>query len=164
MPREVPMTDSVWRILFAVAAVFNFVAGLPLLLVPAEAVALLGIAPQTTLFFAQMSGALIATFGVGYAMVARNLAMREFVLLGAIGKLLAVVLVTIYWQGSELSDLTFALGLGDLASRRGIRKRRHVLWRLLSSGRRGNQREATTFKWPALLASRFSSNASSLEE
>lgn len=107
------MSDSAWKILFGFAAIFNFIAGLPLLLAPVQAVEMLGIVPQPTQFFAQMSGGLIVTFGIGYAMVARNLSLREFALLGAIGKLLAFSIVTIYWRASELSDLTFGLGFGD---------------------------------------------------
>ena len=109
------MSDSAWKILFAAAALFNFIAGLPPLLVPAQALALLGFAPQPTLLFLQISGGLIVMFGVSYAMIARNLALRELVWLGAVGKLLAVSLFAIYRLNGEISDTVFALVLGDVA-------------------------------------------------
>jgi hypothetical protein len=109
------MSDSAWKILFAAAAVFNFIAGLPSLLAPAQALAMLGFAPQPIMLFVQLSGGLIVMFGVSYAMVARNLVLREIVWLGAIGKLLAVSLLTIYWLRGEVSNTIFGMGFGDLA-------------------------------------------------
>jgi hypothetical protein len=53
-------------------------------------------------------------FGASYALIARNLALRELVWLGAIGKLLAVSLLLIYWLGGEISNTVFGLGFGDL--------------------------------------------------
>lgn len=109
------MSDSGWKIVFALAALFNFAAGLPLLLVPAQALEAFGMAQQPMMLFVQVAGSLIVMFGVSYAMIARNLVLRELALLGAIGKLLAVVLLTIYWLKSEIPDIPFYLGFGDLA-------------------------------------------------
>jgi len=109
------MSDSAWKILFATAAVFNFIAGSGPLLAPDWALATLGIVPPPMLLFVQLSGGLIVMFGVSYAMVARNLALRELVWLGAIGKLMAVALLTIYWRNGEIPDTPFILGFGDLA-------------------------------------------------
>ena len=107
------MSDSAWKLLFAAAGVFNFAVGLPLLLAPAQGVAM-GVAPPSSMLFVQLSGALIVMFGVSYLMVARDLALRPLVWLGAIGKLLAFGLLTLYWQRGEVPDTPFVLGFGDL--------------------------------------------------
>src|SRR5690349_4711897 len=108
------MSDSVWKVLFAAAAIFNFIAGLPLLLVPTQGVALMGVAPPPSMLFVQMSGALIVMFGASYAWVSRDLSLRPLVWLGAVGKLLAFSLLAIYWAQGDVPDTPFFLGFGDL--------------------------------------------------
>jgi len=108
------MSDPAWKIMFAVAAIFNVIIGLPFLLAPAQGLAMLGFAPQPLLLFAQLAGSLILMFGVSYAMIARNLVLRELVWLGVIGKLLAVTVFALYKLDGEMSDMVFALGMGDL--------------------------------------------------
>lgn len=104
-----------WKAVFAVAAVFNWLVGLPLLIAPAAFYAMLG---QSTpdLFNAQMAGALIVVFGVGYAMVARDpVANRGIVWLGVIGK---GPLPLLYWlnvQAGRAPMSGFPLTLVDLA-------------------------------------------------
>jgi hypothetical protein len=108
------MSDSVWKILFAAAGIFNFAVGLPLLLAPGQGVALMGVAPPSSMLFVQLSGALIVMFGVSYIMVSRDLALRPLAWLGAVGKLLAFGLLALYWQRGEVPDTPFVLGFGDL--------------------------------------------------
>jgi hypothetical protein len=109
------MSDIVWKIVFAAAALFNAAVGAPLLFAPVQGLALMGLGPQPLLLFVQLAGGLIVMFGLAYAMVARNLALREIAWLGAIGKFMAVALLAIYKSSGEISDTTFALGMGDLA-------------------------------------------------
>ena len=90
------MSDPAWKIMFAVAAIFNVIIGLPFLLAPAQGLAMLGFAPQPLLLFAQLAGSLILMFGVSYA------------------KLLAVTVFALYKLDGEMSDMVFALGMGDL--------------------------------------------------
>lgn len=108
------MSNSAWRVVFAAAAFFNCAVGLPLLLAPAQGVALMGVPAQASMLFVQMSGALIVMFGVSYAWVAADLGLRPLVWLGAIGKLLAFSLLAIYWRQGEVPDTPFILGFGDL--------------------------------------------------
>lgn len=108
------MSDTIWKIVFGAAALFNTAVGAPLLFVPVQGLALMGLGPQPLLLFVQLAGGLIVMFGLAYAMVARNLALREIAWLGAIGKFMAVTLLAIYKSSGEISDTTFALGMGDL--------------------------------------------------
>ncbi len=109
------MGDAGWKILFTVAAGFNFAVGLPMLLAPDLMVAAFRMAPQPTLLFVQFTGGLVAIFGLYYTVVARNLARREIVWLGIVGKLFAVGLLTAYFLVGLIPTLAFSLGLGDLA-------------------------------------------------
>ena len=105
----------IWKAVFALAALFNWAVGLPLLIAPAAFYAMLG---QRTpdLFNAQMAGALIVVFGVGYAMVARDpAANRGIVWLGVIGK---GPLPLLYWLNAQAGRAPmsgFPLTLVDLA-------------------------------------------------
>jgi hypothetical protein len=108
------MGDAGWKILFAVAAGFNFAVGLPLLIAPGQTVAAFGLAPQPTLLFVQFTGGLVAVFGLYYAVVAHDLARREIVWLGIVGKLFAVGMLTAYFLAGLIPALAYALGLGDL--------------------------------------------------
>ena len=105
----------VWKIVFAVAALFNLAVGLPLLLAPAAFYAALG-QPVSDVLNAQVAGALIAVFGIGYAMVARDpAANRGIVWMGVIGK---TPLPLIYWlnvQAGTAPMSGFPLTLVDLA-------------------------------------------------
>lgn len=108
------MSDANWKSLFAVAAAFNLAVGLVFLAVPNRALSLLAIQPLPTLLFVQLAGGLIATFGLFYAAVARDLARREIVLLGVVGKVMAVALLTFYRLADALPETAFLLGMGDL--------------------------------------------------
>ena len=108
------MSDSVWKTFFAFAALTNFSVGLPVLFLPAQTLDLFGMPHPQTLLFLQFTGGSVALFGCYYALVARNLARRELVWLGIVGKLFAVTLFTTYWRIGELPDVPFYLGLGDL--------------------------------------------------
>ncbi|MDO9337801.1 MAG: hypothetical protein Q7T61_15510 [Caulobacter sp.] len=104
-----------WKAVFAVAALFNFAVGLPLLIAPAAFYAMLGqTAPD--ILNAQLAGGLIAVFGIGYAMVARDpAANRGIIVLGVIGK---APLPLLYWlnvQAGRAPMSGFPLTLVDLA-------------------------------------------------
>jgi hypothetical protein len=109
------MSDSAWKFVFAAAAIFNLIAGLPLLLAPTQGLAMMSLPPQPMMLFVQLAGGLIVMFGVAYAVVARNLALREIVWLGAIGKAMAVALLTIHWSAGQISDTVFVMEFGDVA-------------------------------------------------
>jgi hypothetical protein len=91
------MTGKFWPALFGAAALYNFTAGLPPLLIPALSAENLGLPPYDPqhIIIAQLAGMLICLFGIGYAMVAMGTpGGREIVVLGMIGKLGVVLIVT----------------------------------------------------------------------
>ena len=108
------MSDSVWKVLFAFAAAFNFAVGLFILVLPEQALAAFGLALQPTLLFVQFTGGMVAVFGLCYAAVASDLSRREFVWLGIAGKLFAVVLLAAYRMADLIPQSVFLLGMGDL--------------------------------------------------
>ena len=105
-----------WRAFFAVAAAFNFAAGLPLLFVPAEMVGTLGIAVADDLMFHRLTGLLVACFGGVYALIASDPThYRPMVWLGVIGKAGVVLLFTEAWLAGRIPFAAYAISLGDLA-------------------------------------------------
>jgi len=105
----------VWKLVFALAALFNFAVGLPLLLAPVAFYTLLGQPVPTDLLSVQTSALLISVFGVGYAMVARDpVANRPIVWLGLLGKAPLPVMVWLQVQAGKASMDAFTLTLGDL--------------------------------------------------
>lgn len=109
------MSDTVWKGVFWLAALFNFAAGLPMLLAPDFAVNTFALGPLPNNFLVQGVGSLIVTVGIGYAFVAMNLNLREIVMMGVVGKTAMVVLLFIYREAGQVSDAAFNTGMGDLA-------------------------------------------------
>jgi hypothetical protein len=107
---------SGWRLFFWVAMAFNFVAGLPLLIAPAEMQASLGVAAPDDLLFHRFTGLLVVCFGVVYAFVAQDLMRyRPLVWLGVVGKAGVVALFTEAWLAGRVPFQAYAISLGDLA-------------------------------------------------
>lgn len=107
---------SGWKVFFIVAAAFNFLAGLPLLIAPAEMQASLGVTPPDDLLFHRFTGLLVVCFGVVYAFLAHDLMRyRPLVWLGVVGKGGVVALFTEAWLAGRVPFQSFALSLGDLA-------------------------------------------------
>jgi len=109
------MNEPLWRRVFLGAALFNFAAGLPALLAPAQALDAFGLPPLPYHLFVRTTGLLVASYGIGYWLVSRRLGRRDIVWLGVIGKLGVVVLFTWAWRQGSLPTRAFAVGLGDLA-------------------------------------------------
>jgi hypothetical protein len=107
------MSDAVWKIFFAFAALVNFSVGLPLLLLPELTLELLDMSRPASLLFVQFTGGAISLFGCYYLLVAQNLARRELVWMGIVGKLFAVALFTIYWADGDIPQIPYLVGLGD---------------------------------------------------
>lgn len=105
--------EAFWRGLFAVAAGFNLAVGLPMVLAPGALISLLGMRPVEP-FFPRVAGLLILVFGLGYALVSRDLARREIVLLGVVGKVGVVALLAWSWLDGSVPGSVVALGSGDL--------------------------------------------------
>ena len=75
------------RYLFGSAALFNWLAGLPILLAGGEICALFGLPPPSSLVFLQITGMAILVFGIGYGLEARQPGRhRSVVALGGVAK------------------------------------------------------------------------------
>ena len=112
---------SGWRLFFNVAAMFNFAAGLPLLLAPELMASTLGIAMPADALFHRMTGLLVVCFGVVYGFVAQDLERyRPLVWLGVAGKGGVVALFTQAWLAGSVPFSAYAVSLGDLAFTAGF--------------------------------------------
>jgi hypothetical protein len=106
---------SFWRIVFALAALFNLTIGTAALFAPELLFALLRQPPLPYFLFVRIMGALVAIFGVGYAMVAAQPQQnRGIVWLGAIGKPVTPAILWLYVRAGIIPMTTFWLGFGDL--------------------------------------------------
>lgn len=104
----------IWRMVFALAAAFNFLVGLPLLLAPVTFYAAMKQPLPGDLLTAQVAALLITVFGVGYAMVARNPPPnRPIVWLGLLGKAPLPLIVWLQVLAGKASFSAFTLTLGD---------------------------------------------------
>lgn len=111
------MTGKFWPALFGAAALYNFAAGLPSVLIPAMSAANLGLPPYAPehIIIAQISGLLICTFGIGYAMVAfGSPGARQIVILGLIGKLSLCVLLALHLTQGPVPQPVVIATAGDL--------------------------------------------------
>lgn len=104
------------RILFWAAAIFNFGAGLPLLLAPALMLqALQGAAPEDPTFH-RMCGLLVVCFGVIYAMIAEDLERyRPLVWVAVAGKTGVAAIFAFAFMAGLAPPRALGLALGDLA-------------------------------------------------
>ncbi|MEX0838285.1 MAG: hypothetical protein WD034_02025 [Parvibaculum sp.] len=110
------MNGKYWSAIFWAAAIFNFLAGLPPLLVPEMVVANAELPPFAPehLLIVRMSGLLICTFGIGYAMVALGWpGTRQIVALGLIGKLGLCFLVALQFAQTGVSATVIGATAGD---------------------------------------------------
>lgn len=106
---------NLWSVLFAVAALVNLGVGAAMALGPVPVAAELGVTGPGAPYAITMVGMMIAVFGVGYAIVARNPAgNRGIVWIGVIGKLGAATLAAMQYQQGLIPMQTFALGMGDV--------------------------------------------------
>lgn len=105
-----------WRGVFGLAAVFNLIVGGAMLAAPERVAAGLSVSGAGAPFAILMTGLLIAVFGLGYTMVARDpVRNRGIVWMGMIGKFGVVVLATTQYATGVVPFNTFATSLGDLA-------------------------------------------------
>ncbi|MDP1735876.1 MAG: hypothetical protein Q8L23_00390 [Caulobacter sp.] len=106
----------VWKLVFAVAALFNLAVGLPMLIAPAALLEGVGQPVPADLLTTQMTALLIVVFGIGYAMVARDpVANRPILWLGILGKAPIAPLIWLNGGAAALATSSFLLSLGDLA-------------------------------------------------
>lgn len=105
-----------WRIFFIAAALYNFAAGLPLLVAPEMMLAQMGGAVPDDLLYHRVTGWLVVLFGGLYAMIGRAPERYGPTLwLGVAGKTGVVLLLAEAWAAGRLSTDGFAIALGDVA-------------------------------------------------
>ena len=104
-----------WNALFSLAALVNLGVGGAMAATPREVAAQLGVLGPGAPYAVTMVGMMIAVFGVGYAIVARDPARnRAIVWLGVVGKLGAAGLAAAQYAQTLIPQSTFVLGIGDL--------------------------------------------------
>ncbi len=104
-----------WRVVFALAAAFNFAVAAIMLTGPMSLAASTGQGPSADQFYLQTSGVMIAVFGLGYAMAARDpIRNRPIIWLGLIGKAAMPILSGLYVRAGLMPLSTFYVSLGDL--------------------------------------------------
>lgn len=104
-----------WRGLFVLAAFVNLAVGGAMTAAPARVAEQLGVSGPGGPYAIAMVGMMIAVFGIGYAIVARNPAgNRGIVWIGIIGKLGAAALAAMQCLAGLIPTTTFALGMGDV--------------------------------------------------
>ena len=82
------MNSNYVQKLFGTAALFNLLAGLPILLAGRQISTLFGMPSPANLLFTQVAGMAVLLFGIGYYMEARRPGEnRSMVLVGMIGKI-----------------------------------------------------------------------------
>jgi hypothetical protein len=104
--------------LFTVAAIFNFLVGIPLLVAHSRVAPLLGIEGPPTVWM-HIVAAIVVLFGYAYWRIAGDPArFRPYVVLGILGKLAFVVIIYGHWLAGTApgpvallvtADLVFAL-------------------------------------------------------
>ena len=108
------MGEQGWTRVFILAAIFNVLIGLPLLLDPAMGPKILPL-PADDLIWPRLAGGMIFIFGIGYWIVSRDLDRnRGLVAIGAVGKLLVVLQLAIYWIKGTIGFWAFSVSLIDL--------------------------------------------------
>lgn len=105
-----------WRVFFIVAALFNFAAGVPLLVAPQAEIAMMGLPPVADVMYHQVSGILVICFGLGYGLVAGEPDRNEgIVWLGVLGKSGVIYLMAQAYHSGSIPFQVFSIALGDLA-------------------------------------------------
>ncbi len=104
--------------LFTVAAIFNLLVGLPMLLAFPLVSRLLGVEGGPTVWY-HICAAIVVIFGYAYWRIARDpVGFRPYIALGIIGKLVFVVAIYGHWLAGDASgrmallvtvDLVFAI-------------------------------------------------------
>lgn len=110
------MSESGWQRVFLAAGLINVIVGILMVLAPVTAVSAMSLpVPRDSFIFVRLAGGLIGAMGIGYLMAAADLDRhRGIIAIGAFGKGLAWLLVTIYWLSGGLGFWAFAAFAIDL--------------------------------------------------
>lgn len=106
---------TIWKALFSLAALVNLAVGVGMAVTPAEVAVQLGVTGPGAPYVITMVGMMIAVFGVGYAIVARDPTRNRGVAwIGIVGKLGAAGLAAAQFAQGLIPQSTFVLGMGDV--------------------------------------------------
>lgn len=104
-----------WRAFFVVAALYNVVAGLPLLVAPDAMLQALNAPVPDDLLYHRFTGLLVLVFGGFYAAVAHDQdRFGPLVWLGVVGKAGVILLMAEAFMAGRVPFDGFAIALGDL--------------------------------------------------
>ena len=103
------------RPLFSVAALFNLVVGIPMLVAYPTVARLLQLEGPPTVWF-HIAAAVVVIFGFAYWSIARDpIKFRPYVMLGIVGKLAFVAIIYGHWLiVGDVSGRSAVLVTGDL--------------------------------------------------
>ena len=110
------MNDRFWTRFLGFAGVFNILVGLVGTLAPDALAGPLGVAmPADSWLFHRIAGSAVFTFGIGYLMASANLDRhRGMIVIGVVGKSLAVALFALYWLHGTIPLRAFTLAIPDI--------------------------------------------------
>ena len=126
------MSNAYARTLFSIAAGFNILAGLPLLVATQPVAQLMGLQmTPTTGLFIQITMIVVLMFGWAYWMISRDpVRYRPYIVLGIALKILVVAVITSHWLVGTIAWPLPALAASDIVFAL-------LFWRYLSSTRSG---------------------------
>jgi hypothetical protein len=102
------------RPLFTLAALFNFLVGIPMLVAYPAVARLLGLDGSPTVWF-HIVAAVVVIFGFAYWQIARDpVQFRPYVLLGILGKMAFVVMIYGHWLVGTATGASALLVTADL--------------------------------------------------
>jgi hypothetical protein len=110
------MSDRHARRLFIPAALFNLLAGLPMLVATRPIAELLGleVTPTATLFM-QITMGVVVVFAWAYWMIARDpVRYRPYIVLGLLLKIMVVAVIFAHWLAGNIAWPLPALASGDI--------------------------------------------------
>jgi hypothetical protein len=101
--------------LFRIAAIYNWLVGIPLLIATAPMLAIMGMAAPADLTWHRLSALLVAIFGIIYWMIAAApQSYRPLIKLAVAGKVSVFLLFAQAWLGGFVSSMAFGIAVGDL--------------------------------------------------
>lgn len=102
------------RPLFSIAALFNLVVGIPMLVAYPTVARLLQLEGPPTVWY-HIAAAIVVIFGLAYWSIGRDpVKFRPYVLLGIVGKLAFVAIIYGHWLAGDVSVRLAVLVTGDL--------------------------------------------------
>ncbi len=101
--------------LFRIAAFYNWLVGIPLLIATAPMLAIIGLAAPEDLTWHRLAALLIAIFGVVYWIIAPAPSQhRPFIKLAVAGKVSVFLLFAQAWNAGFVTSMAFGIAVGDL--------------------------------------------------